>query len=108
MSYLVDADRLIDGLSGRPEALALFERHKDDGLGVSIVSLGEVYEGAYGHPKPEVHIAAVQEFLSLFTVIPLSDSIMHRFAQLRSLLRQQAQSFRTSISSSRPRPSITI
>jgi predicted nucleic acid-binding protein len=89
MSYLVDTDRLIDGLSGRPEALALFERHRDDGLGVSIISLGEVYEGAYGHSRSEAHIAVVREFLSLFTVIPLSDSITHRFARVRGVLRQQ-------------------
>jgi hypothetical protein len=30
---------------GRSEALAVLEEHRDDGLGVSIITLGEVYEG---------------------------------------------------------------
>jgi len=47
MSYLVDTDWIIDGLRGRPLALAVLEERRDEGLGVSIVTLGEVYEGAH-------------------------------------------------------------
>jgi tRNA(fMet)-specific endonuclease VapC len=89
MSYLVDTDRIVDGLRGRPEALALFERHKDDGLGVSLISLGEIYEGVEGHPQPEAHVDSVQEFLRTFTVIPLSGDTMRYFGSLRARLRQQ-------------------
>lgn len=46
MSYLVDADWIIDGLRGRPEALNVLEERRDEGLGVSIVTLGELYKGA--------------------------------------------------------------
>src|SRR5947209_1656957 len=89
MSYLVDTDRIIDGLIGRREALTLFEQHRDDGLGVSIVSLGELCEGAHGYAQPDVHIAAVQEFLALFAALPLTDATMRHFARLRTILRQQ-------------------
>jgi tRNA(fMet)-specific endonuclease VapC len=44
--YLVDTDWIIDGLGGRETALAWFEEHRDEGLSVSSVTLGEVYEGA--------------------------------------------------------------
>jgi len=79
MSYLVDTDWIINGLHGRPEALAVLEEHRDDGLGVSIITLGEVYEGAYNNP----------EFLALFTVLPLTEDTMRHFARLRALLRKQ-------------------
>jgi len=46
MSYLVDTDWIIDGLRGRPEALNVLEERRDEGLGVSIVTLGELYKGA--------------------------------------------------------------
>ncbi len=49
MSCLVDTDWIIDGLRGRPEALAALEERRDEGLGVSIITLGEVYEGAVRH-----------------------------------------------------------
>jgi predicted nucleic acid-binding protein len=47
----VDTDRIVDGLRGREEAIALFEQHGSDGLGVSIISLGEIYEGAEAQAK---------------------------------------------------------
>jgi len=89
MSYLVDTDWIINGLHGRPQALAVLEEHRDDGLGVSIITLGEVYEGAYNNPEPDVHSASFQEFLALFTVLPLTEDTMRHFARLRALLRKQ-------------------
>jgi tRNA(fMet)-specific endonuclease VapC len=89
MSYLVDTDWMIDGLSGRQTALAFLEAHRDEGLGVSLVTLGELYEGAYGSPDPEAHLASLERFLTLFTVVPLSDETMRHFGRLRALLRQQ-------------------
>ena len=89
MSYLVDSDWMIDGLSGRRRTLAFLEEHRDEGLGVSLVSLGELYEGAYGSPEPEAHLVSLERFLALFTVVPLSDETMQHFGRLRALLRQQ-------------------
>ena len=89
MSYLVDTDWIINGLHGQSDALSTLEEHRDDGLGVSIITLGEVYEGAYNNPDPSVHIASFQEFLALFTVLPLTEDTMQHFARLRALLRKQ-------------------
>jgi predicted nucleic acid-binding protein len=89
MSYLVDTDWIIDGLSGRRETLTFLEEHRNEGLGVSIVTLGELYEGAYGRPNPDEHIASIEQFLRLFTVLPVSDTTMQHFGRLRALLRQQ-------------------
>ncbi len=69
--------------------MSTLEEHRDDGLGVSIITLGEVYEGAYNNPNPSVHIASFQEFLALFTVLPLTEDTMRHFARLRALLRKQ-------------------
>jgi len=89
MSCLVDTDWIIDGLRGRPEALAVLEERRDEGLGVSIITLGEVYEGAHNNPQPDVHVASFQEFLALFTVLPLTDETMQHFARLHVLLRRR-------------------
>jgi len=74
MSYLVDTNLIITGLHGRPEALAFLEDHRADGLDVRLITLGEVYEGAYTNPEPDEHIASFQAFLALFTVLPLAVS----------------------------------
>ncbi len=43
----------------------------------------------YNNPEPDVHIASFQEFLALFTVLPLTEDTMRHFARLRALLRKQ-------------------
>jgi predicted nucleic acid-binding protein len=45
MRYLVDTHRVIDGLARVPALLAWFNEYLDQGLAVSIVTLGEVWEG---------------------------------------------------------------
>ena len=52
MRYLVDFDWLIDALLGVPGAVNLLARLRGDGLAVSIVSYGELFEGAVGGPRP--------------------------------------------------------
>jgi tRNA(fMet)-specific endonuclease VapC len=89
MRYLVDTDSIIDGLAGISSILDWFNEHLDEGLAVSIVTLAEVYEGAYINPDPEVHIASFQAFLAIFTILPLIDQIAQRFARLRATLRRQ-------------------
>lgn len=91
MRYLVDADWLIDAASGRPGAVQTLERLSAQGLGVSIIAVAEVYEGAFGLPNPEVMLASFREFLSDYTILSLTDPIIERFARLRAALRQHGQ-----------------
>lgn len=89
MRYLVDTDWLIDAVSGIPAAIATLDQLKDDGLATSIISVGEVYEGAYGTDNPAERLAVYRSFLDPFPVLPLTDRIMERFAKERSTLRTQ-------------------
>ncbi|MDQ3779996.1 MAG: type II toxin-antitoxin system VapC family toxin [Chloroflexota bacterium] len=67
------------------------ERLSAQGLGVSIIAVAEVYEGAFGLPNPEVMLASFREFLGNYTILPLTDHIIERFACLRAALRQHGQ-----------------
>lgn len=91
MNYLVDTDRLIDAIIGIPVALRLLDRLGDQGLGVSIVSYGEVFEGAVGSPDAQDRLRRFRTFLDGLTTIPLSDPVMEVFAQTRSDLRRRGQ-----------------
>ena len=42
-----------------------------------------IYEGAFGFPEPDEHLASFRGFLTPFTVLPLNDPIMERFARVR-------------------------
>ena len=89
MSYLIDTDLIIDALHEQSTALDLLDRLAPDGLAISILSLGELYEGAYRLPNPDVHRADIRRMLADYRILGLSDTTMDRFARERAMLRQQ-------------------
>jgi tRNA(fMet)-specific endonuclease VapC len=89
MKYLVDSDWIIDGLASIPSALTPLEQHAGEGLAVSIITFGEVFDGAYDFPDPQSHLASFRRFLSGFMVLGLNDPIMERFASQRYRLRRE-------------------
>jgi tRNA(fMet)-specific endonuclease VapC len=91
LRYLVDTDWVIDAFIGTPESAHVLDRLSDDGLGVSIISSGELFEGAFGFPDPQARLAQFRVLLNRFTTIPLSDPIMEVFARTRARLRRSGQ-----------------
>ena len=91
MRYLADTDYLIDASAGIAGAVRTLEQLSEEGVGISIVSLGEIFEGAYGFPDPPALLASYRQFLARFAVVPLSDPIMEAFARTRAGLRGQGQ-----------------
>jgi predicted nucleic acid-binding protein len=88
-AHLVDTDWLIDAIVGVPAALAVLGRLSGDGLAVSIVSLGELFEGVHLSPDPAGHLASLKGFLTGYAVLDLTEPIMERFGALRAGLRRQ-------------------
>jgi predicted nucleic acid-binding protein len=78
------------------------------GLGVSIVSHGELHEGAFGHADAGVELAELRSFLDQSETLPLTDPIMEIFGRTRSRLRRAGQLIPISTSSSAQPLSITI
>ena len=91
LTYLVDTDWVIDAYIGTPASVRVLDRLSDDGLGVSIISSGELFEGAFGFPDPQARLAQFRVLLNRFTTIPLSDPIMEVFARTRARLRRSGQ-----------------
>lgn len=89
MRYLADTDWVIDALAGRPDAVGPLRLLSSEGVAVSIVSLGEIYEGAFDEADPAQKLARYRRFLDGFPVVPLSDSVMVRFARERARLRKK-------------------
>ncbi len=92
MRYLVDTDYLIDAIGQVTGPTSTLIRLSPQGLAVSIVSVGEIYEGAFGFSPPEVALASYRTFLRTYAVLPLTDSIMERFAGNRAALRRRGRS----------------
>jgi predicted nucleic acid-binding protein len=89
--YLLDTDWVIQALARREPAARTLERLTDSRVYVSYVTLGEVYERAFGSANPQAHLAGFRHFLSAYNLLGLSDPVMERFAETRALLRRRGQ-----------------
>lgn len=93
MTYLIDSDILISAAIGRQDAQELIDDATRYGVAISVVSLGEVYEGAVSGLQGEdrTKLNYLRRFLQVFPVIALDDPIMELFARIRADLRSQGQ-----------------
>ena len=69
MSSLINTDLIIDALHDHSSAFALLDRLAPSGIAISILTLGELYEGVYRSPDPvaaavpltDVHAGSLHE-----------------------------------------------
>jgi tRNA(fMet)-specific endonuclease VapC len=85
--YLIDSDVVADALKGRPQAVQQLSTLAPNGLAISLITYGEIYEGILYSQNPTASERVFRQFLRDVTVIPLTRPIMRRFAQLRGQLR---------------------
>jgi predicted nucleic acid-binding protein len=91
MKYLVDSDWIIDCLHGDERAVDTLRELAPAGLATSIISVAEIYEGAYSQVDPDGHLETFRTFLRAFTVLSLTDSTADRFARTRAKLRSEGR-----------------
>ena len=89
MSHLIDSDWVADYLRGRSEAVAVLPAL--DGRAISLITFGEIYEGIYYGRDPGGAERGFRRFLRAVDVLPLTRTIMRRFARVRGQLRSQGQ-----------------
>ena len=91
MNYLVDTDWVVDYLKGRPPIVTRLSVLALDGLAVSLITYGEIYEGIYYGRNSAQHEAGFRNFLRGVVLLPLDQAIMRRFARVRGELRSRGQ-----------------
>ncbi|SRR6266478_271376 len=91
MKYLIDTDWTIQTLTGNTQAVTVLEKLKPIDVAMSLVSIGEIYEGAFSYADPQAHLKIFRQFLSSFTLLNLNEPIMQRFAEIRSFLRRRGE-----------------
>ena len=87
MKYLVDSDWTIDHLNGVHRVVSRLGELAEDGLGLSVISLAEVYEGIFYSSDPPREELALQNFLRGISIVELDDEICRIFARERGRLR---------------------
>ena len=91
MTYLIDTDWLIDVFVGVSHAVRTLRSLPTEKIGVSIVSHGEVFEGAFGFPDTPDRLARHRAFLGQYYTFPLSGPIAEIFGSVRSDLRRSGR-----------------
>src|ERR687896_573022 len=84
--YLLDTDWIVDALNGQEKAIHTVLELAPAGLAISIITYGELYEGAAFAHEPAPALSGLRHFLKGKAILPLTQPIMERFAQIRGSL----------------------
>ncbi|CAN5699431.1 type II toxin-antitoxin system VapC family toxin [soil metagenome] len=87
--YLIDTDWVVDVLRGHQSSIQALREIAADGLAISIITYGELIEGAIYARDPARAQAGLEHFLKGIAILPLTVEIMVRFGHVRGGLRGQ-------------------
>ncbi|MDQ2810104.1 MAG: type II toxin-antitoxin system VapC family toxin [Chloroflexota bacterium] len=76
MKYLLDTDVVIAALKNRPTVRSLLLALEPNGLAMSFITYGEVYEGIYFGTDPLAHEQGLVALLREVDLLNLNESIM--------------------------------
>ena len=92
MRYLLDTDWVIDHLHSVARVVERLEELAPKGLGLSVISLAELYEGIFNSTNPADNEQALQDFLSgVVEVVPVDEETCRRFGRERGRLRREGR-----------------
>jgi predicted nucleic acid-binding protein len=108
LAYLLDTDVIIHHFQKRETVSQRLAALWPAGLGVSIISVAELWEGVLYSKDPPGRQQQLQEFLSLVQILELNPEICKRFGALRGKLRQEGGPSQILICSLPQQPCISI
>lgn len=92
MRYLVDTDWAINYMRGRqPVRRLLAALIAEEVVGISVVSVGELYDGVLGARDVRKAEEDLRAFLEIVQVVPLDEDICVTFAGERRRLRESGR-----------------
>jgi predicted nucleic acid-binding protein len=89
--YLVDTDWAVNHLNGQQRTRQRLVELVASGLGFSIISLAEVYEGILYSQDPEKNETGLQHFLQDVTVVGIDEETSRLFGKERGRLRAEGK-----------------
>jgi tRNA(fMet)-specific endonuclease VapC len=89
--YLIDTDWVIHYLNGRDDIVRRLDELQPAGLGLSVISLAELYEGIYYSTDPQGNEQDLNDFLRGVQVIGIDEDACKIFGRERGRLRKAGQ-----------------
>jgi tRNA(fMet)-specific endonuclease VapC len=89
VKYLIDTTWIIEYLRGNQAIARTLQQFRNEGLAVSVVSLGELYEGVFRSRNPTESERALSDFLKSVIILDLTAGISKTFGRERAELRRR-------------------
>ncbi len=80
MQYLIDTDWAIHYLRGAPAVIERVNELLDDGIGISVIALVELYRGVPAARDPQSAKQHIEQFVARLEVVPLDKPACEIFA----------------------------
>ncbi len=87
--FLLDTDTIIYSLKGVDTVVRNLANHQRDPLKISVISLMELYYGAYKSQKTTANLAKVRRIENAFDILSVDFSIAETFGTIKSQLESQ-------------------
>jgi tRNA(fMet)-specific endonuclease VapC len=89
--YLIDTDWVIHYLNGRDDIVRRLDELQPEGVGLSVISLAELYEGIFYSTDPQGNEQDLNDFLRGVQVIGIDEDACKVFGRERGRLRKAGQ-----------------
>ena len=86
--YLIDTDTIIYNLKGNEAVKENLKRHLEDPLKISVITLMELYFGAYKSEKVGVNLAKVRTLENTFEIIETNKNSAETYGMLKASLEE--------------------
>lgn len=90
--YLLDTDTIIYSLKGHESVIKNLENHIDDPVKISIITLMELYYGAYKSKRVAGNLAKIKAIESSFEIIPTGNESAEIFGRLKATFQKKGTS----------------
>lgn len=91
MTYLVETDWAVHWLRGRQDIVSMIHKFQTEGLGLSVISLAELYTGVYYSTDSSQAQQGLDDFLSYVTILEVNKEISRTFGEQNAHLRREGQ-----------------
>ncbi len=88
--YLIDSDWIIEALNGQERITRKLEELAPEGLYISAIAYGEVYQGAYYSRSSDDALKGLRSFLNGIPIVDATAAVAERFALVRGGLSPHA------------------
>lgn len=86
--YLLDTDWAVYYLRGKNQFVKAIDKYREEGVAISTISIGELYDGIYRSQNPEQKEVVLLDFLEGFRVINITKPIARVFGKRRAELKK--------------------